>query len=785
MQVRKRNGQLEDVSFDKILRRIDLLKKGQINILGISLPSLDVDPVVVAQKVVPRLYNEITTSALDEEAAEVCVYSSTVKLDYGELGSRVIISNNHKNTKAVFSECVHELCHYLDEDVVKFIMKNKERLDQEIQHERDYGYDYFGFKTLERSYLLRVNDKTVERIQYMWMRVCCGIHYPSVEEVVKSYHLMSQRYFTHATPTLFNAGTRSHQLLSCFLTAPEDSINGIFKWISDLAKISKQAGGIGGSISGIRGSGARIRGTNSTSSGVIPMLKVVNDTMKYVNQGGRRAGSAAIYLQPHHPDIEHFLELTLNSGNEDMRARDLFTALTIPDLFMERVQNDEMWSLFDHHTCPELEDAIGDEYKRWYEKYEREGKAVNKDRPIKAQEIWQKMIRSQIEKGVPYMLYKDASNKKSNQQNLGTIKGSNLCIEILEYHDDKEYACCCLGSICLPRFVLDENTFDFDNLVEVSGQLVRNLNEVIDRNLYPVPETEISNKRHRPLGIGVQGLADVYIQMKMPFESDQASALNKEIFAAIYYGAMKASMEMAKQDGAYETFKNSPLSQGKFQFDLWGVDPSPRWDWESLRQDVITHGVRNSLLTACMPTASTSQIQGNNECIEPYTSNLYVRRTLSGDFIVANKHLIRSLMKLGLWNVDMKDEIVAHNGSIQHIDGIPQDLKDLFKTAWEIKQKTLIDQSADRGPYICQTQSLNLFFEDPTYRKLTSAHFYSWGRGLKTGSYYIRSRPKVQAQQFTIDPEKVKQAQQKNALEEEKKRKKVECTGDVCTMCSA
>ena len=395
------------------------------------------------------------------------------------------------------------------------------------------------------------------------------------------------------------------------------------------------------------------------------------------------------------------------------------------------------------------------------------------------------MIRSQIEKGVPYMLYKDASNKKSNQQNLGTIKGSNLCIEILEYHDDKEYACCCLGSICLPRFVLDENTFDFDNLVEVSGQLVRNLNEVIDRNLYPVPETEISNKRHRPLGIGVQGLADVYIQMKMPFESDQASALNKEIFAAIYYGAMKASMEMAKQDGAYETFKNSPLSQGKFQFDLWGVDPSPRWDWESLRQDVITHGVRNSLLTACMPTASTSQIQGNNECIEPYTSNLYVRRTLSGDFIVANKHLIRSLMKLGLWNVDMKDEIVAHNGSIQHIDGIPQDLKDLFKTAWEIKQKTLIDQSADRGPYICQTQSLNLFFEDPTYRKLTSAHFYSWGRGLKTGSYYIRSRPKVQAQQFTIDPEKVKQAQQKNALEEEKKRKKVECTGDVCTMCSA
>ena len=773
MRVTKRSGRLEDVSFDKVLRRIKIL----------SQDLKKVDATVVAQKVCSRIYDKVTTSELDELASRICTVMSTDIPEYSVLASKIIISNNHKNTPNLFSECVEKLngIGILDKKIYEFIQENKDLLNKTIDNDKDYNFTWFSFKTLERSYLLKVDGKTTERIQYMFMRVSCGIHYPDIDEVLKSYQGLSNKYFTHATPTLFNSGTIRPQLLSCFLTKPEDSIPGIYKWISDLAKISKEAGGIGATVSCIRGKGSYIKGSNSYSSGIIPMLKVVNETMKYVNQGGRRAGSAAIYLEPHHPDIMSFLEIRLNHGNEDDRARDLFTSIWASDLFMERVRDDKDWSLFDPNECPRLDDVYGVEYKELYERYETEGKAK---KVVKAQDVWKAITRSQIETGTPYISFKDHANNKSNHKNYGTIKASNLCNEILEYHDEKEYACCCLSSICLPRFLNEETKeYDFKKLEEISGQMVRNLNRVIDVNLYPVPETKYSNLKHRPLGIGVQGLADVFCLMRYPFDSKEALALNEEIFETIYYGAMKASIELAKEYGTYETFKGSPLSQGQFQFDLWNKKPSDRYDWDNLRKEVMQYGARNSLLIACMPTASTSQIMGNNETIEPYTSNMYVRRTLSGEFIVSNKHMIKDLCNLGIWNKDLKDRVIANNGSIQNIEGIPDNIKRLYKTSWELKQKALMDLSVSRGPYVCQTQSLNLFFEEPTTKILTSAMFYAWKNGLKTGVYYVRSRPKTQAQQFTIDPKLIKN---KELQEKQSKniKKNVVCEDDVCTMCS-
>lgn len=1094
MRVKKRDGKLEDVSFDKVLRRIKFLSGDLIGI----------DPSIIAQKVCSQIYDQVSTSELDELAARICMSRCTDNPDYGTLGSRIIISNNQKNTPNKFSDAMDILyeAKILDPSMHSFIQKNKDTLDDLIDNRKDYDADYFAYKTLERSYLIKVKGKTIERIQHMFLRVSCGIWYPNLESVIKSYHLMSDKYFTHASPTLFNSGTVSPQLLSCFLTAPEDSIEGMYEWIKKLALISKRAGGIGGSVSCIRGNGAYIRGTNGISRGLVPLAKVANETLKHVNQGGRRAGSAAIYIEPHHPDIMEFLELKLNHGDENMRARDLFLAVWLSDLFMERVRDDADWTLMDPDECPGLDVCYGDEYRRKYQDYET--KKMGK-RVVKAQDIWKAITRSQIETGVPYVLFKDAANRKSNHQNLGTIRGSNLCVspdtkiltktgyhvikeldgqtvnvwngeefsealvkktgedqpmlkitfsngaelrctkyhrfylstsddaekpqvveaqnlkisdklwrckfpviskgtemespythgyfcavgvdhgkrycsqvripvinlradrlyleryldkkmvlttndygsvcchlrndiedcdfvpingslvtklrwlegycdgigeirkirsnkyiqicsdnkefllkvhllcqtlgvdpmliksenhknkydflinsgdlyklhnigfipkrvtfapkrpqrespyvkvskiedsensdtycfgepkknagifdgvytsqcaEILEYHDSKEIASCCLSSVCLSKFVNEkEGTFDFDQLEKVTAQCVRNLNQVIDRNMYPVVEAKLSNLRHRPLGIGVQGFADTLYKLRIPFEYDgkvnpKAEKLNKDIFETMYYGAMKASLEEARKHGAYQTFRGSPLSEGKFQFNLWGVPPSDRYDWDRLRTDVMRYGVRNSLLLACMPTASTAQIMGSTETTEPMTSNLYVRRTLSGDFIISNKYLIRDLQKLGLWSAEMKNQIIAHNGSIQYIDGLPQELKDLYKTAWEIKQRTLMDLSAGRAPFICQTQSLNLFFEEPTTKILTSALFYAWKKGLKTGSYYIRSRPKTQAQQFTIDPElaqKVKQKVDKNNSTNSTNNMEIVCTDDICVSCS-
>jgi len=772
MFVVKRNGTTEEVSFDKVLRRIKLLSKGLKN----------VNPTLVAQKVCGRIFDNVKTSELDELAARMCISMSTEIPDYRILASRLIISNNHKNTPDTFSECIEIVnkTGILDSKMVNFIRENKDVLDKEINNEKDYTYSWFSLKTLERAYLKRADGKIIERIQYMLMRVSCGIHYPNIDLIIQSYNMLSDKYFTHATPTLFNSGTIRPQMFSCFLTKPADSIDGIFKWISDLAKISKEAGGIGATVSCIRGEGSLIRGSGSNSSGIIPMLKVVNETMKYVNQGGRRAGSAAIYLEPHHPDIMKFLEIRLNTGNEDDRARDLFTAIWASDLFMERVRDNEDWSLFDPDKCKGLDDVYGDEYKKLYLKYEQEGKAT---KVVKAQDVWKKICKSQIETGTPYMCFKDACNSKSNQKHYGIIRASNLCAEILEYHDEKEYATCCLASLSLPKFITQDKKYDFDKLEKVAGQIVRNLNRAIDINLYPVPETKLSNFRHRPLGIGVQGLADVFAIMRYPYDSKEALQLNNLIFETIYYGCVKASMELSQKDGPYETFKGSPISKGLFQFDLWNVKPSDRYDWDKLRKQVIENGVRNSLLTALMPTASTSQILGNNEAFEPFTSNMYTRRTLSGDFIVSNKYMIKDLCDLGLWNKELKDQVIANNGSIQNINGIPDDIKKLYRTSWELKQKSLIDLSLGRGPYVCQTQSLNLFFEEPTVKILTSALFYGWKKGIKTGVYYVRSRPKTQAQQFTIDPKLIK-----NKKVQEKQRQSGKsnytCTDDICYSCS-
>ena len=770
----KRNGLKEEVSFDKVTRRLKKLCEGL---------SDEINPIIVAQKVCSQIYNNVTTIELDELAAQLCISMSTTHLDYGKLASRIIVSNNHKATSPSFSETVYLLKNNKDingnisplvsDTLYDIVMKNKDKLNNVIKYENDYLFDYFGFKTLEKAYLLKVDGKVVERIQHLFLRVSIGIHGKDLKSAMKSYELMSNKYFTHATPTLFHSGTPRPQLASCFLLGMEDSVKGIYKAISDCAEISAGAGGIGMSLSKIRSKNSYIRGMNGSSNGIIPLCRVLNECARHINQAGKRPGCISIYIEPHNVEILEFLELRKNTGPESERARDLFLALMISDLFMKRVNNNEDWSLFDSDECQGLDDCYGDDFEKLYLKYESEGKERKK---IPARKIWNYILTSQIETGTPYILFKDSINKKSNQSNIGVIKNSNLCAEILEYSDHKEYAVCTLASISLPNFINDQKEFDFEKLIEIVEVLVNNLNKVIDVNYYPVPETKVSNKKHRPIGIGVQGLADVYFKMGYAFDSEEANELNKQIFETMYYGAMSKSCKIAKKDGAYSTFKGSPLSEGKFQFDLWGVRPSDRYDWETLRKDIMENGVRNSLCLALMPTASTSQILGNNECFEPITSNIYTRRTVAGDFVVINKHLVNDLVKLGLWNEEMKNKIIEYNGSIQNIESIPENLKNLYKTVWEMKQKALIDQAIGRGPFICQTQSMNLFFEEPTQNTLSSAFFYGWKNGLKTGSYYIRTRPKAQAQQFTLSAKKVQNINEKQNNESNYKE---------CEMCSA
>lgn len=751
MFVFKRDGRRESVKFDKVTARIEKL--------CYSLDPL-VEPVEVAKKVIQGIYDGVSTSELDNFAAEVAASLTTKHPDYTKLASRIAISNLHKNTKKSFSATMKDLYEYVDkksskrapliaEDVYRIIEKNAEILDSTIIYDRDFGYDYFAFKTLEKSYLLKIDGKVVERPQHMLMRVAVGIHKDDIESVIETYNLMSERWFTHATPTLFNAGTPKPQLSSCFLlTMKEDSIEGIYDTLKQCSKISQSAGGIGLSITDIRATGSYIRGTNGTSNGIIPMLRVFNDSARYVDQGGgKRKGSFAIYIEPWHADIFEFLDLKKNHGKEELRARDLFYALWIPDLFMKRVEENGTWSLFCPNEAPGLTNTWGEEFEKLYEKYEKEGKAR---KTVKAHELWFKILESQIETGTPYMLYKDACNKKSNQQNLGTIKSSNLCTEIVEFTSPDEVAVCNLASIALPRFITN-GQFDHNKLFEITKVVTRNLNKIIDINYYPVEEARRSNLRHRPIGIGVQGLADTFILLRIPFDSKEAKELNKEIFETIYFAAMTASCELAKKYGPYETFHGSPVSKGIFQFDMWNVKPTSRWDFDSLKEEVKKYGVRNSLLIAPMPTASTSQILGNNECFEPYTSNIYVRRVLSGEFIVVNKYLLKDLVELGLWSNELKNKIIANNGSIQNIPEIPDHIRNLYKTAWEIKQRTLIDMACDRGAYICQSQSLNLFIEKPDFAKLTSMHFYGWKKGLKTGMYYLRTKPAADAIKFTVE----------------------------------
>jgi ribonucleoside-diphosphate reductase alpha chain len=756
MYVVKRDGHKEPVMFDKITDRIKKLCYG-LNGL--------VEPVKVAMRVIEGLYDGVSTSELDNLAAETAASMTIAHPDYAQLAARIAISNLHSNTKKSFSETMNEMYHYvnprtnleaplLSEEVHKVIMENAEFLDSHIIYNRDFNYDYFGFKTLERSYLLRINGKIVERPQHMLMRVSVGIHLDDLKSVIETYDLMSKKFFTHATPTLFNAGTPKPQMSSCFLLAmQDDSIDGIYDTLKQTAKISQSAGGVGLSIHNVRATGSYIRGTNGTSNGIVPMLRVFNDTARYVDQGGgKRKGSFAIYIETWHADIFEFLDLKKNTGKEEMRARDLFFAMWTSDLFMKRVQEDAHWTLMCPNECPGLYDVHGEEFEKLYISYEERKKGR---KTIKARELWEKILESQIETGTPYMLYKDAANRKSNQKNLGTIRSSNLCTEIMEYTSKDEIAVCNLASISLPMFV-ENNKFNHELLFTVTKRVTRNLNRVIDRNYYPVKEAENSNLRHRPVGLGVQGLADAFIMLRMPFTSDEAKKLNQEIFETLYFAAVTASMEMAKEEGPYSTFKGSPISQGEFQHNLWGLkdaELSGRWDWASLRKEVMEHGVRNSLLVAPMPTASTSQILGNNEAFEPYTSNIYTRRVLSGEFIVVNKHLLNDLVERGLWNETLKQEIMRNNGSVQALD-IPQDLKELYKTVWEMSMKDIIDMSRHRGYFIDQSQSLNLFMQDANYSKLTSMHFYAWQSGLKTGMYYLRTKSAVDAIKFTLNNDK-------------------------------
>lgn len=759
MFVVKRSGKKEDVKFDKITARIRKMVYG--------LDPDHVEPIEVAKKVIEGVYDGVPTTELDNLAAETSASMTTRHPDYATLAARIAVSNLHKNTEKSFSKTVSKLRKYKDpitgelapligETTYDLVMKNADLLDSTIIYDRDYNFDYFGFKTLERSYLLKMNGAIVERPQHMLMRVAVGIHGEDLEAAIETYHLMSEKWFIHATPTLFNAGTPRPQLSSCFLlTMQEDSIPGIFSTLKQCAEISQSAGGIGLAIHNIRATGSYIKGTNGNSNGIVPMLRVFNDAARYVDQGGgKRKGAFAIYMEPWHADIFDFLELKKNHGKEENRARDLFYALWISDLFMERVKAGGDWSLFCPHEAPGLDDSWGEKHRELFLKYEKEGLAR---RTVKAQDLWFKILESQIETGTPYMLYKDAANGKSNQQNLGTIRSSNLCTEIMEYTSPEEVAVCNLASIALGNFVKD-GEYDFQRLYEITKVVTRNLNKVIDINYYPVKEARTSNMRHRPIGIGVQGLADAFIKMRFPFDSEEARQLNKDIFETIYFGAMEASCEQAEKDGAYETYEGSPVSKGIFQFDMWGVEPSLRWDWYTLRAKIQKHGIRNSLLVAPMPTASTSQILGNNECFEPYTSNIYSRRVLSGEFIVVNKHLLHDLIGLGLWDDKMKNRLMAANGSIQDFDEIPEDIRELYKTAWEIKQKSIVEMAADRGAYICQSQSMNIFMPDANFGKLTSMHFYAWEKGLKTGMYYLRTKAAADAIKFTVDSESLKEA---------------------------
>ena len=787
MYVIKRNGRKEQVMFDKITSRINKLSYG--------LDPNYVQPFKIAQKVINGLYEGVTTAELDELAAEECAIMTTEHPDYAILAARIAVSNLHKCTKKNFSEVVTDLYNYVDpvtqkpaslvsKELYEVVQKNQEELDAAIIHSKDYHYDFFGFKTLERAYLLRLDGEVAERPQHMLMRVSLGIHMEDIESALVTYKLMSERWFTHATPTLFNAGTPKPQMSSCFLlTMKDDSITGIFDTLKQCAEISKSAGGIGLSIHNIRANGSYIKGTNGTSNGIIPMLRVFNNTARYVDQGGgKRKGAFAVYLEPWHADIHDFLELKKNHGHEENRARDLFYAMWIPDLFMERVKEDADWSLFCPNEAPGLADVHSQEFKDLYERYEAEGKAR---KVVKARQIWLEILKSQIETGNPYILYKDAANAKSNQQNLGTIKSSNLCTEIIEYTAPDEVAVCNLASIALNRFVTDKREFDFQKLYDVSYQVALNLNRVIDGNYYPVEEARNSNMRHRPIGIGVQGLADAFILMRQSFESEEARQLNKDIFETIYYAALTASKDLAIEKGPYESYKGSPVSKGILQFDMWNVKPSDRWEWDLLREEILKNGVRNSLLLAPMPTASTAQILGNNECFEPYTSNIYTRRVLSGEFIIVNKHLLRDLVKLGIWDDRLKNKLMASNGSIQNIDEIPDNIKNLYKTAWEISQKVLLDMAADRGAFIDQSQSLNIFMENANFAKLTSMHFYGWKAGLKTGMYYLRTKSATDAIKFTLDKSALAEPVAKT---EEERMAEINCSlddPDNCVSCGS
>ena len=775
MYVIKRGGIREKVHFDKITSRITKLCYG--------LDTNFVEPVLISQKVISGFYSGITTSELDQLSAETAASLATKHPDYSILASRICISNLHKETKKDFSNVVDILYNNYDDHKKKkvpllsqqlydVVQKYKQELNSAIIYDRDYKYDYFGFKTLENKYLLRIGNKIIERPQHMLMRVAIGIHGDNLGEILDTYELMSLHYFIHATPTLYNAGTINPQLSSCFLLSmKDDSIEGIYDTLKDSAVISKYSGGIGISITNIRATNSYIYGTNGVSNGICPMIRVFNNSARYVDQGGgKRKGSIAFYLEPWHADVFEFLELKKNHGNENERARDLFFALWVPDLFMKRVKEDGNWSLFcpneiKNDEDPALYDVYGEEFERLYIKYENRGLAR---KTIKASDLWLAILRSQSETGNPYMCYKDSCNKKSNQKNLGTIRSSNLCTEIMEFSSKDEIAVCNLASINLTSFVTETLSYDFQKLYEVSKRVTRNLNRVIDVNFYPLPEAKLSNMRNRPIGIGVQGLADTFIKMRYPFESQEASELNKKIFETIYFAAMETSCEIAKQDGFYETYPDSPVSQGIFQFDMWNVTPSDMWDWQTLKEEVSKYGIRNSLLMAPMPTASTSQILGNTESIEAINSNIYTRRVLSGEFIVVNKYLIKDLISLGLWSENMKNEIVSNRGSIEKIREIPEELRNIYKTVWEIKQKAIIDQAADRGPYICQSQSLNIHLAEPTVGKLSSMHFYGWEKGLKTGMYYLRSLPRANPIQVTVN------------------KKKFECNGDeTCDLCSA
>ncbi|KAK6464488.1 ribonucleoside-diphosphate reductase large chain 1 [Scheffersomyces coipomensis] len=758
MYVFKRDGRKEPVRFDKITARVQRLCYG--------LDPNHVDAVSITQRVISGVYHGVTTIELDNLAAETAAYMTTIHPDYAILAARIAVSNLHKQTTKLYSQVSKELYDYVNpktdlhspmisRETYDIIQKHSDELNSAIVYDRDFNYNYFGFKTLERSYLLRINGKVAERPQHLIMRVAIGIHGDDIERVIESYNLMSQRFFTHGSPTLFNAGTPNPQMSSCFLVAmKDDSIDGIYDTLKTCALISKSAGGIGLHIHNIRGTGAYIAGTNGTSNGIIPMVRVFNNTARYVDQGGnKRPGAFALYIEPWHSDIFDFIDIRKNHGKEEIRARDLFPALWIPDLFMKRVEAAGEWTLFSPNEAPGLSDVYGDEFEQLYEKYEREGRGR---KTIKAQKLWYAILEAQTETGTPFMLYKDACNEKTNQKNLGIIKSSNLCCEIVEYSSPEEVAVCNLASIALPSFVEKDDTslwYNFEKLHDVAKVVTRNLNRIIDRNFYPVPEARNSNMRNRPIALGVQGLADTFMALRLPFDSQEARELNIQIFETMYHGAVEASIELAQEEGAYASYEGSPASKGLLQFDLWKRKPTELWDWDTLKQNLAKHGIRNSLLVAPMPTASTSQILGNNECFEPYTSNIYSRRVLAGEFQIVNPYLLRDLVDLGIWNDSMKNNIISNNGSIQTLANVPDALKALYKTVWEISQKHIIDMAADRAAYIDQSQSLNIHIKDPTMGKLTSMHFYGWKKGLKTGMYYLRTQAAAAAIQFTVDKE--------------------------------